>query len=188
MPWRHGGGGGRYGRAKLAGLILIGLLPQPAGASSPANLERAVKASFLLKFAPFVEWPPAAFTAADRNFVICVTGEDPFGNILNDVVRGQRMKQRPVSVRRLGTAGSAAGCHILYAGRSAEAEYAPFPAAGSLPILTVSDKSTGPTGAMIAFLVQGGRVRFQIDDGAARASGLKISSKLLALAVTVNRK
>jgi hypothetical protein len=41
---------------------------------------------------------------------------------------------------------------------------------------------------MIHFVTQGGRVRFQIDEGTARASGLKISSKLLALAVAVDRK
>ena len=173
-------------------MVLLALaavqVSQPGAAASPANLEKAVKASFLFKFAPFVEWPPGAFAAADRNFTICVIGEDPFGAVLNDVVRGQKMKQRPVSVRRLQLQDSAAGCHILYAGKSGVADFSPFAALGGQPILTVSDRNEGPGGAMIDFVVQGGRVRFQVDERAARNNGLKISSRLLALAVAVNRQ
>lgn len=168
-------------------LALMAMLASETGTASSSSLERAVKASFLFKFAPFVEWPPRAFTTADKSFMICIIGEDPFGNVLNDVVRGQKMRQRPVSIRRLAPSDSPAGCHMLYAGRSADTGYAPFAALDGQPMLTVSDKE-GPPGAMIAFVMQGGRVRFQVDDSAARANGLKISSKLLALAIAVNRK
>lgn len=120
--------------------------------------------------------------------MICVIGDDPFGAVLNDVVRGQKIMQRPVNVRRLTPAGSITGCHILYAGHSPEADYAPFATLDGQPVLTVSDKDGGPPGAMIAFVMQSGRVRFQIDDSAARTNGLKISSKLLGLALAVNRK
>lgn len=156
--------------------------------SSPTTLERAIQANFLFKFAPFVEWPPAAFSATDRKFVICVAGDDPFGALLDDVVRGQKMVSRPVVIRRTSNEGGPAGCHILYAGPSAEAGYAPFATAEGQPVLTVTDKGAGPDGAMIEFVRQNGRVRFQINDGAARAHGLKISSKLLGLAIAVDRK
>jgi len=56
------------------------------------------------------------------------------------------------------------------------------------PVLTVSDSSEGKGGGMIQFVMQGGRVRFAVDDGAARASGVRISSKLLDLAVPAGRK
>lgn len=175
----------------MAGVCLsltVLLFSQAGMTTAPASLERAVKASFLFKFAPFVEWPPAAFTTSDRNFMICVIGEDPFGTVLNEVVRGQKIRERPVSVRRLGPTGNTTGCHILYAGRSSDAGYAPFAALTGQPVLTVSDHGSGPSGAMIDFVMQSGRVRFQIDDSAARANGLRISSKLLGLALAVNRK
>ncbi|GFZ97932.1 hypothetical protein GCM10019071_30300 [Sphingobium fuliginis] len=157
-------------------------------ANSPTTLERAIQANFLFKFAPFVEWPPAAFSGTERNFVICVVGEDPFGTLLNEVVRGQKMVGRPVVVRRAGGEAGPTGCHILFAGHSTDPGYAPFATTEGQPVLTVADKSAGPSGAMIEFVRQSGRVRFQIDDGAARANGLKISSKLLGLAIAVNRK
>ncbi|PJG46322.1 hypothetical protein CAF53_19205 [Sphingobium sp. LB126] len=157
-------------------------------ASSPTALERAIQANFLFKFAPFVEWPPDAFPAADRKFIICLVGEDPFGSLLEDVVRDQRMMGRPVVIRKVGGEGGPAGCHILFAGSSTETNYAPFTATEGQPVLTVADKAAGPGGAMIEFVRQNGRVRFQINDGAARAHGLRISSKLLGLAIMVDRK
>lgn len=178
--------------ASLCLLILAGAASGAGPPSSPTTLERAIQANFLFKFAPFVEWPPAAFSPTDRKFVICVVGEDPFGTILDDVVRGQKMASRPVVIRRAGSeTGPNArpnGCHILYAGPSADPGYAPFAAAEGQSVLTVADKGAGPAGAMIEFVRQSGRVRFQINDGAARANGLKISSKLLGLAIAVDRK
>lgn len=157
--------------------------------NSPTTLERAIQANFLFKFAPFVEWPPEAFSASDKAFVICVAGEDPFGTLLNDAVRGQKMAGRPVTIKRAGSeTGGPAGCHILFAGPSADPSYAPFATAEGKPVLTVADKGAGPGGAMIEFVRQNGHVRFQIHDGAARANGLKISSKLLGLAIAVDRK
>ncbi len=44
---------------------------------------------------------------------------------------------------------------------------------------------SGVSGAMIEFTLVDGRVRFAIDDAAATASGVQISSKLLELAVKV---
>jgi len=47
--------------------------------------------------------------------------------------------------------------------------------------LTVSDKSALP-GGIISFVIQDNKVRFEIDAEAAERAGLKLSSKLLALA------
>src|SRR3546814_5684425 len=75
-PWR-GRRGQRGRRAALSCLAAVALLvPAPVPANSPAALERAIQANFLFKFAPFVEWPPAAFSGTERNFLICVVGED----------------------------------------------------------------------------------------------------------------
>jgi hypothetical protein len=159
----------------------------PAADPSP-SLERAVKASYLFKFAPFVQWPASALPGSTNAFTICLRGEDPFGSTLDDVVRGQKIAGRATRVRRLADSDEAAGCHILFAGRSTLAGYTPFAGVSGMPVLTVSDKGSGIPGAMIVFVMENGRVRFQINDGAARANSLIISSKLLGLAVAVDRK
>jgi len=56
--------------------------------SRKTAFENAVKASYLYKFAPFVQWPPAALGASAAPFTICVAGSDPFGPALDEAVRG----------------------------------------------------------------------------------------------------
>ncbi len=176
----------RKRRARFV-IIALALLAGGIGTALPAesSLEQAVKASYLVKFAPFVEWPAHSFASADSPFVICVAGQDPFGVMLDDAARYQKIGRHPVVLRRLG-AGSATGCHILFAGRGTPPEMLAVPNASAM--LTISDRSAGTDAGMIAFVTQGGRVRFRIDDRAARAGGLVISSKLLGLAVAVDKR
>src|SRR3546814_1651954 len=91
---------------------------------------------------------------------------------------GQRVHGRTIIVRRLKDA-SPAGCNLLFAGESSDLDPDILSGKAARPILTVTDRSKGVAGGMIEFVMQGGRVRFQIDERAARASGLRISSKLL---------
>src|SRR3546814_18869840 len=78
---------------------------------------------------------------------------------------------------------SPAGCNLLFAGESSDLDPDILSGKAARPILTVTDRSKGVAGGMIEFVMQGGRVRFQIDERAARASGPRISSKPLGLAL-----
>jgi hypothetical protein len=155
-----------------------------AGAAQPANLEYTVKANYLYKFAPFVEWPARAFAGPASPFDICIAGQDPFGSSLDDAIKGRLVGEHPIEVRRTGTQDGAGDCHILFLGRTAPAVAARImKAAAGKPVLTVTEGR----GGMIQFLMQDGKVRFDVDPAAAQASGLVISSKLLSLAVSNRR-
>lgn len=168
-----------------AGLALGLATPGAAGAQS---LEYAVKANYLYKFAPFVEWPARAFESPTSAFNLCVLGNEPFGESLEQATRGQRVGERPVAVQKLRTVAAETNCHVLYLGRSKEqtANEALRQLEGR-PVLTVTDASQGVRGGVVHFVLDRGRVRFAIDAAAARARGLAISSKLLALAVNTRR-
>lgn len=163
-------------------LAAIGLTI-PARAAAP-SLEPAVKASYIYKFTPFIEWPATAF-APGSSFNICISGQDPFGPLIDEVVRGQRAKGRPIALRRLTNGNTSSGCHVLFLGRPVSPANTPL--AGPA-VLTISDSNSGAGSAMIQFVTEGSRIRFQIDDGAARAGGLTISSKLLGLALAPGRR
>ena len=166
----------------LASLAISLLAAAAARGQTP--LEAAVKAAYLYKFAPFVDWPAGAFAGAADPLVICVVGEDPFGSALDRVVAGQRVAGRPIAVRRLPRAGPASGCQIMYIGGSnAQPVKAALRAMHASPVLTVTDDPSAP--GVICFATEGGRVRFRVDDQEAAADGLTISSKLLTLALSV---
>lgn len=149
------------------------------------SLEYSVKAAYLLKFGGFIDWPPRTFTAPDEAFVIGVLGEDPFGYVLDQIAASHTVQGRPVSLRRFSRIDQVSGVHVLYIAPS-EKERMPAIAAGleGKGILIVAD--AGVPGAMVNFVVDNNRVRFDIDLGKAERAGLKVSSKLLSVARTVH--
>ena len=175
-------------RAQLGVATFLAVLAHAAAprlAAGQTSLEVAVKATDLYKFSAFVDWPPSAFAGPGESAVLCVAGEDPFGPLLDQAVRGQRIGARPIVVMRLDRVERGAPCTILFAGPSRRQ-----PPAEALervrgePVLTVTDGAGDPNArGMIDFVLQDGRVRFRIDPRAAERSGLVISSKLLSLAV-----
>jgi hypothetical protein len=179
--------------ARLRGWAVAALLAvfaplAPARAAS--GLETAVKATYLYKFAPFVEWPAAAFEGAASPFYLCVQGEDPFGPVLDNAVAGQRIGQHPIVVRRMQRIEHGLACHILYvSGSRAQSAAEALRTVRGSGVLTVTDATREPgVKGDIHFILKDGRVRFEIDDVTASADGLVISSKLLNLALAVRMR
>lgn len=167
-------------------LVLV-ILGHHAATAAEASLEFAVKAAFIPKFVPFVEWPNGAFYGADGAVRLCVAGQDPFGDLLDRVADHQTIAGHPVEVRRLPTISRDSGCQVLFVGGSSNQPVAAMlTAVRGTPVLTLTDNSHDPqTRGIINFIISDGRVRFEIDDTAAAQNQLSISSKLLSLAVRV---
>jgi hypothetical protein len=172
----------------FAGLLLAATV-LTSGSAHGQPSEAAVKAEFLPRFARYVTWPPAGRPGAAEPFQVCVIGMDPFGSALDRAAAGQSVDGRRVSIRRLHSAGGAAGCHIAFVqGFNGQATGQLLASLGRLPVLTVTDARSGAHRGMIHFSVVSGRVRFFIDDAKAAERGLSISSRLLALAVGVRQR
>lgn len=174
-------------RPRAAHLFWVMLALSAIAAAPPdASLEYAVKATFLYKFIPFVDWPAGAFETPTSPVVICVVGEDSVARLLDRVAAGQKAGERPIQVRHLAAVTRESGCHELYVADGTPQKAATLEAVRGSAVLTVSDGALGPAGGgIIGFIVQDNRVRFDIDAGAAAAGGLTIRSQLLALARSV---
>lgn len=156
-------------------------------AEDTETLEQRVKAAFLYKFAGYVEWPPASFAQANTPITIAVIGADPLAIELTQVVVGRTVNNRSLAVRRLKAGESLAGVHILFVG-SAESSRLGQLARNAQPhsVLTVSESEGAlERGSMINFVVADRRVRFEVALDSAEKSGLKLSSRLLAVAQQV---
>lgn len=166
-----------------AGLALaVSGFPASTGAATP---EYAVKAAYLFKFAPFVDWPASAFASPSGPFEFCILGRDPFGSILGQAISGQHVGEHPAVVRRLTRVDASSGCHILYLGSSpSQTASDALRVVRGAPILTVADDNR-EAGAIIKFVIKDNRVRFDIDAAAAAVNHVAISSKLLGLATSV---
>ena len=159
-------------------------------ASQPAqSLEYAVKANYLVRFTAFVDWPPAALGPPSAPVNICVLGEVPFGDSLEQSAAGQTVNGRPVRIRHMSRVDAGSGCHVAYIGRaSAQSTAEALRALANAPVLTVTDARRGGDRGVIHFAVSDNRVRFHVDEATASRSGLSISSRLLSLALSVRRR
>ena len=178
----------------LAVLLLFGGSRQIVRAdidedSVGSSREYQTKAAFLFNFAKFVEWPNHKFTQADSPLIIGVVGSDPFGGLLEEAAQDQRIDQRIIVVRHVDSREELRKCHIIFISRSETARFSSILSdVHSDCVLTVgeSDKFINK-GGMINFIMVGNMVRFEINDGAARHAGLKISSKLQQIALPASR-
>lgn len=177
--------------AECALLVVLLLAAVQAFAQSPppkVSLEYAVKATYLYKLAPFVDWPAGTFASPAAPFRICVLGKDPFHGFLEKAVAGRAMGSHPFVVRQLeGSATSGADCQIVFIGASDPAEiHAALRTLDGKPVLTVADSdAVADSGSIVQFVMDNGHVRFEVDNTAARRNRLTISSKLLNLALAV---
>ena len=111
---------------------------------------------------------------------------NPFGRDLEELLAGEQLKQRVLKLRHVTAAADVAGCHLLYLPAHSAGAHPLIGVAASRPVLTVSDAPGFlDNGGIVALRVVSGRLRFDIDVSAARRAGLRISSQLLGLAVSV---
>ena len=142
------------------------------------SLEYRVKAAYLYNFLLFVEWP--AESTSDPLTICVAGGRNPFGGVLEETIRGERVGGRPVTSRVIRQPDD--GCHVVFVPEGAAAG-AYIRAASTRPTLTVGE-SPGfiGMGGIVNFIREGTNVRFEIDPMTAERAGLRISSRLLQLA------
>ena len=152
--------------------------------------EYQVKAVFLFNFAQFVDWPVSAFAEESTPLMICVLGDDPFGTYLDDLVRGEQVNNRRLTVQRFRTPEDAKGCQVLFVSRSESGNLTKALASGrEMNALTVSDvDGFAAQGGIIQLTTESGKIRLKINVIAAKALNLVISSKLLRSAEIVGGK
>jgi uncharacterized protein DUF4154 len=158
-----------------------------ARAQSPTASEYQVKAAFLYNFAKFVEWPSSSFSDASTPLRICIFGQDPFGQELQNIANEKIVNGRKLSVSQVADLQTAKACQILFIASSEKAQLKQvLESLRGSGALTVGDiKGFVEAGGMINFVLENQRVRFEVNRKAAEQAGLKVSSKLLNIAKSV---
>ena len=168
----------------LAGLAVLILGATSAVFAQEMSVsEYRLKAVFLHNFAKYVEWPSEALAEPTENMVLCLLGEDPFGDVLGEVEK-RPVRGRQIVVDRAVELVDLERCQILFVCRSkVEILDGILGQVAGTGVLTVSDISGfAERGGMIEMLAEEEVVRITINLGAAQREGLVVSSRLLALA------
>ena len=146
-------------------------------------LEPDIKAAFLYNFTRFVSWP-AGIPPESEPFRICVVAERTITEAVERTMAGETIHGRPVQTRVPSSAEEVKSCQLLFIGRVPEDRADPLIAAArESPVLVVGEGEKFPErGGAIGFVMEEGRVRFDVNSGNAQRSGLTVSSRLLGAA------
>jgi hypothetical protein len=155
--------------------------------SKPGEFE--VKAAYLYNFGRFVEWPAESGIDRNESFEICVLGADPFGPALDATLAGETIGGKRVMAKRISKPQEVNSCRILFVSSSEESHLKEVLAAlDRTRVLTVSDiPRFSERGGMIGFVLEGNRVRFDVNLDSAQGAGLTLSSELLKVATSVRK-
>jgi hypothetical protein len=175
----------KYISPAILALVFCGLTHCLAYGES--SVEYDIKASLILKFTSFVQWPDNNSTVpSPNNLVLCISGKNNFGDIF-DLAQEENILDRKLTVKRLGNSSNFKSCHILFVSTSNKKRMRTvLNQVKTLGILVISEgEGFSELGAGINFLTVNNKVRFEINKRAINKSGLKISSELLNLAYRV---
>ena len=109
-----------------------------AQAPEQLSLEDQVKAAFLLNYTKFTEWPASAFSSAAAPISICTIADDRFDLALRQIVAGETVGGRGVSMQRIKQAPPPKSCQVLFIS-SSERENSKLLASVGPGVLTVGE-------------------------------------------------
>ncbi len=175
----------------LCGAVVVSLMMGPGVAGDLEATEYQLKAACLYTFLRFVHPTSTSESPTRTTATIGILGTDPFGDHFREV-EGRRLDagDRTLTVKRLGPyhRGIDLGqCDVLFICAS-EAERVPaiLDDIRRIPVLTVSETSRFlDQGGMINLVIDGSRIRWEVNRGSAHEAGLSFSSQLLRTAVRV---
>jgi hypothetical protein len=182
----------KFARIALLAGLLAGSLPplappacaQPAAA---AGSEERVKAAYLFRVLNYVDFPPRSGERAAAPYVVGVLEDEIVADDLVQLVAGKQVNGRDIVVRRLAAGSPPGSVDVLFISRSERARQPSLlKQLRSAPVLTVTETAEAlEQGSVMNFRIVDGHVRFEISLPAADRAGIRLSSRLLALAVKV---
>lgn len=169
--------------------ISIAVLCSNLGASAAwaePPREARIKAVLVLRLLKFVDWPAESMARAEF-LQVCTWGDSPTEAALQSL-QGQKIREREIRIRKLGTPLDTRGCHALFVSDSVrDVTPALLYNSGSAAVLTISDMPDfNKRGGIINLVQQDNRIGFEIQLRYAREHGVQIGAPLLELARVVD--
>jgi hypothetical protein len=172
----------------VIGIAVLSIACSVAPASAQSVTDDQVKAAYVFNFAKFIQWPAEVFATADAPMNFCVLGRSPVVDELDSSMTGKSVNGHAIVVKHLHGPDEIKGCHLIFLAASAGKQQQKLiqAAKGSTVLLIAETPGFAHAGGTINFIMENGRLIFEVNISAAESAHLKISSKLLALARIVS--
>lgn len=163
--------------------LALRVFPAVYPAQQP-DLETDLKAAFLFNFTKYIEWqlPPS-----ETEFTIAVVGPSDIDEALKEISGTKMVDNKRIVIRHFDKLDQITPCQVLFISRRSKIKLADILARAGKGVLTVGEEAgAARSGTIFDFIRVGDKLKFEVNTVALSASGLKISSQLLRLALIVN--
>jgi hypothetical protein len=151
--------------------------------------EQQIKAAYLYNFIKFVDWPATRFESESTPIVIGIHGKSSFVADVESAIKGRKINNREILVRNIGKQEDLRLCHLVFFGSNDNAAVSEMlKGLEGAGVLTVGEGAFVSAGGMIGFVLEGDKVRFEINAPAAEREGIRISGQLQKLAKPVSSR
>lgn len=139
---------------------------------------------FIYNFTKYVQWPPTS--AQNSSFVIGVLGNSPMMGELEKLMTKKNVGNLPIVVKKISNISEAIACQAVFIPSHKSSQFDSDPLLRTKPILFITETDgLGKKGSHINFVIQDGKIRFELNQTSILEAGLKVSSQLSSLASTV---
>jgi len=170
----------------LAISLILGIALSSIGQTSmnTMNTRAKFKATYILNFAKYTEWP-AAYKQGD--FVIGVVGDDDLALNLETAAKTKKVNSQTLIVKRFKSVSEVTKCHLLYVAGSTAGEVEPYiNKAKEYNCLTVTEgKGFIERTSAINFVVVGAAMKYEMNKSLFKQQDLIVSNTLENLATKV---
>ena len=151
--------------------------------------EYAVKAAFVYNFIKFIQWPEReSLTEQNSSYQLCFIGNNTVAKEFTKL-NGKRIGSKTLDTHRLLQVKGCPKCKIIFISRGVDSLTLKkvISRVKGKPVLTIGEtKKFTKLGGVISFFLKNDHLHFAINTKAAKIQGLKMSSRLLKLAVIVD--
>ncbi len=168
------------------GLAVMAQLPNAAGADKAIYQEKANK---IRDLALYSKWPPEASPPKKGEFVFGILGDNPFGQSIN-VLKTQLIQGQRVVVKEFASVEQVTNCHMLFISISEKKKMEHIlERLEGRSVLTISEEEKNGFKGIFNFVLEEAegfgnwKVRWNIDDQAAKKAGLQIHVAFYRLAL-----
>jgi len=174
---------GRVAAGLVAGVVAMVLACTGQSVEGRSVKVTELKAEIISRFAPYIEWPATAL-APDAPLLLCIVNDQGVADALQRTVADRTVSGHRLAVKSLAADAPLPSCQVLYvAGPDAKRSLATVAAA---PVFTMGDASDFvSTGGMVKLFRRNDRLRFEVNLEPIQRAGMKLSSRVLALADVV---
>jgi hypothetical protein len=173
-------------RAALIAIVIGGFSGLAIGQDKVS--EPLVKSALVFNISKFAQWPDGTFSRVPDSMIACVVGNGAFARAFV-AIEGRAISGRRVNVRRANSLAEYKTCHVLVIpSEGFERVRRDLRRLRNRPILMFSDREgfAREHGA-IEIVSNDQRIGFKVNVDRLRATGVKLSSKVLGLATEILR-